>query len=287
MDEIQEGLKYLFQTDNNATLCISGSGHAGMETALCNLIEEGDVVLSATTGLWGVRAADIAKRYGAEVILLEAKVGCALHINEIELAIKKNAPHVFFIAHGDSSTGVLQSNLKEIGELCHKNNCLFVVDAVATLGGTDFYMDKWLIDVAYAASQKILGAPPGITPISFSSRAIRRIDARKSPVTSYYFDMLLLGQYWNCFELPRIYHHTISSTLLYGFREALAQICCQGLKAVIDRHQQASFRLQQGLKDMGLEFFVVNSGERLSSIITIKVPIGVNWREVIQYATRK
>ncbi|KAI9589081.1 serine--pyruvate aminotransferase, mitochondrial [Glossina fuscipes] len=287
MNEIKEGIKYIFQTSNDATMCISGSGHSGLESALCNLIEDGDVVLVACIGLWGHRAADIAKRYGGDVRLVETTLGHSLTINEIEIAFKYNQPKIFFTVQGDSSTGVLQSNLKDIGKICRRYNCLFIVDTIASLGGTDFFMDEWFVDVAFTGSQKTLGAPPGLTPISLNVRAIDCINARKTKVKVYYFDILLIGQYWNCFNMPIIYHHTISATLLYGLREALAQVCAEGLKAFIHRHQQCSYRLQKGLKDLGLEMFVKNASERLPTITTIKVPFGIDWRKVIEYIMRK
>ncbi|XP_036344629.1 serine--pyruvate aminotransferase, mitochondrial-like [Rhagoletis pomonella] len=287
MDEIKQGIKYLFQTKNTATMCISGSGHAGMETAFMNLVEDGDVVLLGCTGLWGHRAAEMVKRVNGDVRYVEARFGRSLTMKEIEFAFEGHKPQMFFIAQGDSSTGILQQHLKEIGELCERYNCLFVVDVVASVGGTEFLMDAWKVDMAYAGSQKVLGAPPGITPVSFSERAIARIRARKTYVKSYYFDALLVGQYWNCFDLPRIYHHTISSTLLYGLREALAQFCALGRKNVIHRHQECSHRLQCGLQDIGLEMLVPNANDRLPTVNTIKVPAGVEWRKVAEYAMRK
>ncbi|XP_061387951.1 alanine--glyoxylate aminotransferase [Musca vetustissima] len=287
MDEIKEGIKYVFQTKNDATMCISGSGHAGMEAALCNLIEDGDVVLLGTTGLWGHRAAEMAKRYGGDVRFVESRFGRSLKLDEIEFAFEGHKPNIFFLAQGDSSTGILQRQLKEIGEICRKYNCLFVVDTVASLGGTEFYMDNWSVDVAYTGSQKVLGAPPGITPISFSKRAMQHIVERKTKVKVYYFDATLIGQYWNCFGGSRIYHHTISSTLLYGLRESLAQLCAQGLTSVIMRHEQCSYRLQHGISELGLEMFVPNANDRLPTVNTIKVPAGVDWRKVAEYTMRK
>ncbi|XP_018798925.1 PREDICTED: serine--pyruvate aminotransferase, mitochondrial [Bactrocera latifrons] len=287
MDDIKAGVKYIFQTKNTATMCISGSGHAGMETAFVNLVEDGDIVLLACTGLWGYRAAEMVKRLNGDVRYVESRFGHALSLKEIEFAFEGHKPQVFFIAQGDSSTGILQPQLKEIGELCEKYNCLFVVDTVASLGGVEFLMDAWKVDMAYTGSQKVLGAPAGITPVSFSDRAIARIRARKSYVKSYYFDALLVGQYWNCFDTPRIYHHTISSTLLYGLREALAQFCALGRKNVIHRHQECSHRLQCGVEEIGLEMFVVKASDRLPTVNTIKVPAGVEWQKVSQYAMRK
>ncbi|XP_037959842.1 serine--pyruvate aminotransferase, mitochondrial [Teleopsis dalmanni] len=287
MDEIKAGLKYAFQTTNEATMCVSGSGHAGMEMALCNLIEDGDVVLLGPTGVWGHRAAEMARRYGADIRYVEARFGRSLKMDDLEFAFEGHNPQIFFIAQGDSSTGILQTHIKEIGELCRKFDCLLIVDTVASLGGTEFLMDAWKVDVAYTGSQKVLGAPPGITPISFNQRAIQHVLKRKSKVKVYYFDVMLIGQYWNCFNKPRIYHHTVSSTLLYGLREALAQLCAIGLENVIHRHQECAWRLQDGIEEIGLEMFVSDENDRLPTVNTIKVPPGVDWRKVAEYAMRK
>ncbi|EDW62300.1 serine--pyruvate aminotransferase, mitochondrial [Drosophila novamexicana] len=287
MDEVKEGIKYIFQTLNDATMCISGAGHSGMEAALCNLIEDDDVVLMGITGVWGHRAADMARRYGADVRYVEASFGRALTLEEIRFAFDTHKPRVFFVTQGDSSTGILQRHISEIGELCRLHDCFLVVDVVASLGGTHFLMDEWKVDVAYTGSQKSLGGPAGLTPISFSKRALTHIRQRKSKPKVYYFDILLIGQYWGCYGTPRSYHHTISSTLLYGLREALAHFCAMGLKKVVQRHQECSNRLQLGIEELGLEMFVQHEPDRLPTVNTIKVPFGVDWKKVADYAMRK
>lgn len=287
MDEIKEGIKYALQTKNEATMCMSASGHGGMEAVLCNLLEDGDIALFGVTGMWAHRAADMAKRYGADVRFVQPRFGHALTMEEIQLAMEGHKPQVLFICQGDSSTGILQSNIGEIGKLCEQYKCLLVVDTVASLGGTEFYMDDWRVDAAYMGSQKVLGGPPGITPVSFSKKAMTKITKRAIKVKSYYWDATLVGQYWNCFGGSRIYHHTISSTLLYGLREALALLASMGLKSVIRRHKECSFRLQKGIEDMGLELFVPIQDDRLSTVNTVKVPKGVDWRKVSDYAMNK
>lgn len=172
MDDIKEGTKYLFQTINPLTLCLSASGHAGMEAGFCNLIEDGDVVLIAVQGLWGERAMDISSRLGAEVRLAKKTPNEVLTIEELRKQLQTYPkPKVFFVTHGESSTGQLQ-NLEGFGDLCREFDCLFMVDAVITMGCVPFYVDKWKIDVAYSGSQKVLNAPPGITPITFGTRAM-------------------------------------------------------------------------------------------------------------------
>lgn len=165
------GFKYLLQTNNEVTLCLSASGHGGMEAALCNLIEDGDVVLIANCGLWGERAAFMAKRFNADVIEMKKNPGDKITANEVREQFETHRPTIFFLTHGESSTGQLY-NLEGIGDLCREFNCLFMVDAVITMGCVPFYVDKWKIDVAYSGSQKCLNAPPGITPITFNSRAM-------------------------------------------------------------------------------------------------------------------
>jgi alanine-glyoxylate transaminase / serine-glyoxylate transaminase / serine-pyruvate transaminase len=161
----------LFQTKNDLTLCVSAPGHGGMEAGFCNLIEDGDVVLIAVNGLWGERAADMAKRLGAKVRTITKAPGEQFSYQEVKEAFMRHSPTIFFIAHGESSTGMLQ-NLDGFGDLCRESQCLFYVDAVITLGCVPFYVDRWKIDVAYTGSQKVLNAPPGITPMTFSPRAM-------------------------------------------------------------------------------------------------------------------
>lgn len=203
MDDIKEGLKYLFQTENAVTLCVSASGHGGMEAALCNLIEQGDVVLMAVTGLWGKRAGEMASRYGADVRYIEAGHGAVVTLDRLTNYMQTHKPKVLFVTQGDSSTGVLQS-LESVGDLCRRFDCLLVVDTVASLGGTKFFQDEWKVDVVYTGSQKVLGAPPGLAPISFGPRAIERVRQRNTKVSVYYWDILLLADYWNCFGKPRM-----------------------------------------------------------------------------------
>ncbi|GLH11059.1 Serine--pyruvate aminotransferase [Gryllus bimaculatus] len=203
MDEIKEGLQFVFQTKNPVTLAISSSGHGGMEAAMCNLIEPGDTVLIAVNGIWGERASDIAHRYGAKVEILKKSPGKTFTVDELEKSIIKYKPILFFLTQGESSTGVYQA-LDGFGEICRRNNCLFVVDTVASLGAVPVFTDLWKIDVVYSGSQKVLGAPPGLAPISFSSQALNKVYARKSPISVFYWDITKLGNYWGCFDEARI-----------------------------------------------------------------------------------
>ncbi|KAF5273958.1 hypothetical protein FQA39_LY01073 [Lamprigera yunnana] len=286
MDDVKEGIRYIFQTQNVLTLAVSASGHAGMEAVLCNLIEPGDKVLIAVNGIWGERANIMASRYGANVIRLETTAGKSFQLCEFEEAILRHKPVLLFVTHGESSSGVCQA-LEGLGKLCQIYNCLLVVDTVASLGGVPFYADRWGVDAVYTGSQKVLGAPPGITPVSFSAKAQRRIFERKTPVSVYYWDMTILGDYWACFGRPRVYHHTISSTLLCGLREALALAAEEGIDNIINRHQQCAKRLHDGIKALHLELFVDEESSRLPTVTTIKVPDGLDWTLVTTYAMKK
>ncbi|KAE8604531.1 hypothetical protein XENTR_v10014735 [Xenopus tropicalis] len=170
MDDIKQGIRYAFQTQNNLTLAVSGSGHCAMETAIFNVVEKGDVVLIAVKGIWGERAGDIAERIGADVRYVSKPVGEGFTLKEVEKALVEHKPSLFFITHGESSSGVVQP-LDGLGDLCHRYNCLLLVDSVASLGGAPIYMDKQGIDILYSGSQKVLNAPPGTAPISFSETA--------------------------------------------------------------------------------------------------------------------
>lgn len=168
---LHAGIKYLFQTNNSLTLCLSASGHAGMESGFCNLIEDGDRVLIASQGIWGERACDMAKRLGGDVRLINKLPGKQVSLEEARESFNLHKPSIFFMAHGESSTGMMQ-NLNGFGDLCREFGCIFMVDTVITMGCVPLYVDKWKIDVAYTGTQKVLNAPPGITPITFNYRAL-------------------------------------------------------------------------------------------------------------------
>ncbi|CAL8083464.1 unnamed protein product [Orchesella dallaii] len=288
MDEIKAGMQYAFQTKNQWTLVISGPGHLGMEAVLVNLLEPGDKVLIGVNGLWGKRAVDLANRLGASPLALEQEAGKSLSLDEIEQGLSKHKPKVLFLVHSESSTGVMQP-LVGVGDLCRKYDCLLVVDTVASLGGVPFFMDDWKIDAVYTGSQKVIGAPPGLAPISFGPRAVEAIKSRKSPVKSYLLNMNELTIQWQCGDpsIPRIYHHTPPVNLFYALREALAELTEEGLENVWKRHAEASARLHAGIRSLGLKLFVQNESDRLPTVTTILVPEGIDWKKVIQYLMEK
>ncbi|XP_061861963.1 alanine--glyoxylate aminotransferase [Colius striatus] len=282
MDEIKAGIQYAFQTRNRLTLAVSGSGHCAMEAALLNLLEHGDTALVAVNGIWGQRASSIARRLGADVHELLKPLGEYFTLWDVEEGLARYKPSVFFITHGESSTGVLQP-LDGLGELCHRHGCLLLVDAVASLGGAPIFMDQQEIDVLYSGSQKVLNAPPGSAPISFSERAREKMLRRKTKPPSLYLDMSLLANYWGCDGEPRRYHHTAPINSFFSLREALAMLAELGLESSWERHRANCAQLCQGLRDLGFELFVKEEKARLPTITTFRVPEGYDWKEITAF----
>uniref|UniRef100_A0A915J532 Alanine--glyoxylate aminotransferase n=1 Tax=Romanomermis culicivorax TaxID=13658 RepID=A0A915J532_ROMCU len=245
-------------------------------------LEPGDKVLIAQHGLWGERAAEISNRIGANVSMVQKPLGHGFNYEEIEQAIKKHHPVVFFMCHSESSTGVMQP-LEGLGDLCHANGCLFLVDTVASLGGVPFSADKLNIDCVYSASQKVLGCPPGLAPISFSQKGIEKVLNRKTKPISFYMDVKLIANYWGCDGDVRKYHHTGPINLIYGLRASTADIVNEGLENVTERHRLSAQRLYDGLEKLGLELFVQNPTYRLPTLTTVHVPQGVDWKKVVDH----
>ncbi|KAI4501963.1 hypothetical protein M0802_002645 [Mischocyttarus mexicanus] len=277
MDEIKAGIQYAFQTNNKLTLALSASAHGGMEACLGNLIESGETVLIAKCGIWGERAGNMANRIGARVEFLETEHGVGFDLDLLESFLKRFKPAAVFVTHAESSTGMKQP-LEGVGNLIHRYNSLLIVDCVASLGGEPFFADAWEIDAVFSCSQKILGAPPCLTPISFSPLAVKKIFCRRTKVSTYYWDMTLLGDYWNCFGNPRIYHHTMSATLVYGLREALAELTKEGLPSSWSRHSSVAAKLRGELLKRGFKFYVKDPKYQLSTVISIEIPHGINMK---------
>ncbi|XP_067008149.2 alanine--glyoxylate aminotransferase [Anabrus simplex] len=286
MDEVKEGIQYVFQTKNPLTMVISASGNGGAEAAICNTAEQGEVVLIGINGMWSLRAADIAERYGTQVKKLEKDLGDVFTLAEVEEALKKYHPVLFFVVHGESSTGVMQP-MEGLGDLCHKYNCLLVVDAVVSVGNVPVLTDKWKIDVIFSSSQKGLGCPAGLAPISYSQRALEKIKSRKTPVPARYFDALTLGDFWSCFgNKIRTYHHTNPTNLFFALREGLALIAEQGIQNIWARTAACHKQLVKGLKELGVGFFVKDESIMLPCVTVITYP-GVNWELVNEYLLKK
>ncbi|XP_015999705.2 serine--pyruvate aminotransferase [Rousettus aegyptiacus] len=282
MEDIRQGIQYMFQTRNSLTLAVSGSGHAALETALLNLLEPGDACLVGVNGIWGQRAAEVAERIGARVHRMIKDPGGCYTLQEVEEGLARHRPVLLFLTQGESSSGVLQP-LDGYGELCHRYQCLLLVDSVASAGGVPIHMDRQGIDVLYSGSQKVLNAPPGTSLISFSDKAKNKIYARKTRPFSFYLDVKWLASFWGCDGTPRTYHHTTSVIGLYGLREALALIAEEGLESSWKRHRETSLYLQQRLQALGLQLFVRDPALRLPTVTTVAVPAGYDWRDIVSY----
>ncbi|XP_064798002.1 alanine--glyoxylate and serine--pyruvate aminotransferase b [Oncorhynchus masou masou] len=283
MNDIKKGIQYAFQTQNNMTIAMSGSGHAAMECAVFNTVEPGESVLVAVNGIWGERVAEIAERMGANVHIMVKAPGGVFSNGEIEKALAKHKPVLFFLTHGESSAG-LAHPVDGIGDLCRKHNTLFLVDTVASLGASPIFMDQQNIDILYTGSQKALNAPPGTAPISFNERACQKMFNRKTKPVSYLFDMAHLSNYWgNDGQPARLYHHTGPVSGFFSLRESLAILAEKGLEESWRHHREVAGYLWKGLEDMGLKLFIQNKDLRLPSVTTIAIPEGYNWREMLQY----
>ena len=272
MDETQELLRLVFETENEVTFPVSATGMAGMETCLSNLVEAGDEILVCSHGFFGQRIAELADRLGATVRTVETEWGRATDPARVEQALKDGTPKVVAAVHGETSTGVLADSLADLAELAHSAGALFLVDCVTTLGGVSVGIDENGIDAAYSGSQKCLGAPCGLSPVTFSARAMEAIQARKTPASVWYFDVRLLSKYWGG---DRAYHHTPPINNIYGLREALRMIDEERLAARFARHLTNHEALAAGLEAMGISL-LPPEGERLPSLNAVRIPEGVD-----------
>lgn len=275
MSRIQELIRYVWQTENAATIPISGTGSAAMEASFANLIEAGDKVLVCVKGYFGLRMVDMAGRYGANVVQISKPWGEAFSFEEISKAVSEHKPSILAIVHAETSTGVKQ-NLEGLGDLCRANDCLLLVDTVTSMGGIPLYIDDWKIDAAYAGSQKCLSCPPGISPLTFGERAMNKLAGRKEKVKNWYLDLSMLGSYWG---KERTYHHTAPINMNYGLYEALRLVLQEGLENRWERHQRNADLLVEALRGIGLEPYAKDE-IRLSSLITVAVPEAVDAKKV-------
>lgn len=271
MGEVQELLRYVWQTDNRLTLPMSGTGSAAMEATLANTIEPGDKVLVAVKGYFGLRLADMAGRYRADVVTIERPWGEAFTLQEIEAALVHHRPAILAMVHAETSTGILQP-MEGIGELCRKHDCLLLLDTVTSLGAVPLFLDDWKVDMAYSCSQKGLSCPPGLGPFTMGTRAEAKLAARSGKVPNWYLDVSLLNQYWGS---DRVYHHTAPVNMNFGMREALRLLAEEGLENVWERHRRNAERLWAGLERLGLELHAPES-LRLPTLTTVRIPDGVD-----------
>ncbi len=271
MSETQVMLRQVFRTQNELTLAVSGTGTAGMETSLVNLIETGDKVIVCVKGVFGGRMADMAKRMGADVTVLERPFGEVFSSAEVAEAVKRVQPKVVAIVHAETSTGALQP-LEEISKIVHDAGALLVVDAVTSLGGVPVEVDAWGLDAVYSGTQKCLSCPPGLSPVTFGPRAVAALDKRKTKVSSWYFDLSLVRNYWG---QDRAYHHTAPINMNYALHEGLRLLLEEGLEARHARHLRNHIALKAGLQAMGLKYAVAADCQ-LPQLNAVLIPAGVD-----------
>ena len=275
MNEVQELLRYVWQTDNEFTIPVSGTGSSAMEATLANTVEPGDVVLIGVNGYFGERLCDMASRYGAQVRRMEKPWGEVFTVEEIRSALDANKPAILALVHAETSTGALQP-MEGIGALCRESDCLLLLDTVTSIGGVPILLDEWQVDLAYAGSQKCLSCPPGIAPLTMGPRAMAKLNNRKSKVPNWYLDMTLVGKYWGT---ERTYHHTAPVNMNYALREALRLVAEEGLENRWTRHRENAELLWEGLAQLGIGCHVTKE-HRLPSLTTALVPEGVDSKAV-------
>lgn len=272
MNEVHELLRYVFQTTNEFTIALSGTGSAGMEACLVNLLEPKDKAIICINGLFAERMADIANRCQAQPIIVEAEWGNIIEPEKVKKALKKAGKvKLVAIVHAETSTGVRQP-LEEISFLTKEAGALFVVDTVTSLAGIPVKTDQWQIDATYSGSQKCISCPPGLSPVSFSKEAFRCIEKRNAKIQSWYLDVKMLKNYWG---KERFYHHTAPISMIYGLREALRLVQEEGLEKCFQRHQLNSLALVAGLEAMGLKM-VVSPTYRLPELNAVYIPGGID-----------
>jgi alanine-glyoxylate transaminase/serine-glyoxylate transaminase/serine-pyruvate transaminase len=277
MDETVELLRYAFKTKNHITMPISGTGSAGMESAICNLVEKGDSAVVCVNGFFGGRMKEMVQRCGGTPITVEADWGKPISREAVAEALSESDAEVVTIVHAETSTGVLQP-LKEILKVTHEHDALLIVDAVTSLGGCELDVDELGIDVCYSASQKCLSCAPGLAPITASEKAMERIRNRKTQVQSWYLDLSTIEKYW--LENNRVYHHTAPILLVYALREALKLLYEEGLENRWQRHTKNAAALISGLEALGLEMQVKDAKYRCPTLTSVRVPEGVQDKNV-------
>lgn len=268
MDGLKTMLQQVFQTKNELTFAVSAPGSAGMETCFVNLLEPGDEAVVCVNGVFGNRMCENVQRCGAKLIRVEAPWGQPIDPADVKAALARSKPKLVAIVHAETSTGVLQP-LEEISRLVHDAGALLLVDAVTSLGGVELKVDDWDIDAIYSGSQKCLSAPPGISPVSFSDRAIKVLEARRSKVQSWFLDLNLIRSYVG--GAQRAYHHTAPVSSIFALYESLRIVLEEGLETRFARHRKNHEQLKTGLEELGFEF-IVEPQYRLPQLNAVKIP---------------
>jgi len=271
IEHTQHLLRYVFQTENRLTLPVSGTGSAGMEAAVASLVEPGDHVLVCVNGYFGGRIAEMARRHGGEVETIERPWGEVFSADEVREALQRRRTRVVAIVHAETSTGALQP-LEDIVRVVHEHDALLIVDAVTSLAGVPLRVDEWGLDVVYSGTQKCLGCPPGLSPVTVGQRGEEKIAARSTAIDSWYLDLSLLQRYWGP---EHTYHHTAPISLNFALYEALRMVAEEGLEARWERHSQNAALLWEGLEELGLRLHVPLE-HRLPSLTAVRIPEGVD-----------
>ena len=272
MDETKQMLQYAFITENELTMPISAPGSAGMEACFANLVEPGDKVIVCINGVFGTRMKENVIRVGGEAVIINDEWGKPVDSQKVEQALIDN-PDTKIVAfvHAETSTGAI-SDAKSICKLAQQHSCLSIVDAVTSLAGSELRVDDWGIDAIYSGSQKCLSAMPGLSPVSFSDKAINKFTHRKTPVTSWFLDLNLVMGYWGK-GAKRAYHHTAPVNTLYGLHESLVMLTEEGLENSWSRHKENHLLLKAGLSELGISY-LVDESSRLPQLNSVYIPEG-------------
>jgi alanine-glyoxylate transaminase/serine-glyoxylate transaminase/serine-pyruvate transaminase len=271
MDELQSMLRQVFCTKNRMTMAISGTGSAGQEATVTNLVEPGERVLICINGVFGNRLADMAERAGGEVHKIERPWGEVFSVAEVKEALAKVKPKVVAIVMAETSTGAWQP-IEEIAAAVRDAGAMLILDTVTALGGIPVEIDKWQIDAVYSGTQKCLGCPPGLAPVSFSDRAVEKILKRKDKVRSWYLDVSLIANYWGS---DRVYHHTAPINMTYALHEALRMLLEEGLENCFARHKKNHQALKAGLAALGMEL-ATQPEHALPQLNAVRIPAGID-----------
>lgn len=274
MDEVKQLLQYALRTENALTMPVSAPGSAGMEACFVNLVEPGDKVIVCQNGVFGGRMKENVERFGGIALMVEDAWGTAVSIDKVRALMEQHDDiKLLAFVHAETSTGV-RSDAEALCRMARDYGCLTIVDAVTSLGGIELEVDRWGIDAIYSGTQKCLSAPPGISPVSFSERALEKVSRRESRIPSWFLDKTLVMGYWGGGQ-KRAYHHTAPVNALYGLHESLVMLQEEGIEQAWQRHRYHHEALRAGLEAMGLNF-TVDAAVRLPQLNSVAVPDGVD-----------